>query len=79
MLCFTGFEFVNHVIRSDNPGAQYDENPESKRCSVIVPLGEPQPGTGTVTVTYKFMCKTTCATGMNRRPITVLFTLERPE
>jgi len=65
------------VIRSENPGSTYEENPDSKRCSVVVPLGEPQPGTGTVTVTYKFMCKTTCTTGMMRRPITVLFTLEK--
>lgn len=72
-----GFEHVRHVIRSDNPGARYEENPVSERCSVVVPLGELQPGTGTVTVTYKFMCKTTCVTGMGRRPITVLFTLER--
>ncbi|EEB09872.1 Cellular tumor antigen p53, putative [Pediculus humanus corporis] len=73
-----GFEHVKHVIRSDNPGVYYEENQESERCSVVVPLGELQPGTGTVTVTYKFMCKTTCVTGMMRRPITVLFTLERP-
>ncbi|KAL0269887.1 UNVERIFIED_CONTAM: hypothetical protein PYX00_007472 [Menopon gallinae] len=72
-----GFEHVKHVIRSDNPGVYYEENQESERCSVVVPLGQLQPGTGTVTVTYKFMCKTTCVTGMMRRPITVLFTLER--
>lgn len=68
---------VKHVIRSENPGAMYEQNAESQRCSVVVPLGEPQPGTGTVTVTYKFMCKTSCVTGMTRRPMAVIFTLER--
>lgn len=65
------------MLRSENPGAMYEQHHESRRCSVVVPLEEPQPGTGSVTITYKFMCKTSCVTGKTRRNMAVIFTLER--
>lgn len=72
-----GFVHVEHILRSENPGAHYEKNEQSERCSVVVPLEELQPGCSTLPITYKFMCQTTCSGGMDRRPITVLFTLER--
>lgn len=44
--------------------------------SVVVPLSVPQTGSETVREMYKFMCKNSCPSGMNRRPIQVLFTIE---
>jgi len=44
--------------------------------SVVAPLGWPQPGDETVRLMYEFVCQNSCVSGMDRRPIEVVFTLE---
>ena len=66
----------DHVVRIENPQALYDYNDTSRRRSVRVLLDSPQAGSDWVTVAFKFMCKNSCLSGMNRRPIEVIFTLE---
>lgn len=67
---------VRHVVQSSHSNALYDYDPASDRHSVLVPLDSPQPGSDTVVVAYHFTCKTSCPQGMQRRPISVVFTLE---
>ncbi|XP_063232048.1 cellular tumor antigen p53-like [Bacillus rossius redtenbacheri] len=71
------FEFPAHVVRCESMDSVYTEDPSSKRLSVVTPLGTPPPGSDVVVLHYRFMCKTSCLGGMNRRPIHVVFTLER--
>ncbi|XP_050316130.1 cellular tumor antigen p53 [Anthonomus grandis grandis] len=67
-----------HVIRSQNPHAQYLGNSnENERLSIILPLDKPQVGNETTTELFLFVCKSTCSSpGMNRRAVEVIFTLE---
>jgi hypothetical protein len=76
--CVTGFDgtLLDHVIRIDHAEAIYDYDESSKRPSVYVALGHPQAGTDWVTVAFKFVCQNSCISGMKRRPIEVIFTLE---
>lgn len=68
---------MKHVLRCSNPNSVYMGNAELKEhLSVVTPLGEPQAGTETVRVNYQFMCKNSCPSGMNRRAVDVIFTLE---
>lgn len=55
----------------------YDEDPVSKRLSVIVPLEKPQGGTTYTSYLYKFMCLSSDVGGINRKPIKLIFTLEQ--
>lgn len=75
--CFCGsYGLVRHVVQSSHAGAMYDYDSSSDRHSVMVPLDSPQPGSETVVVAYHFTCKTSCPQGMQRRPISIVFTLE---
>lgn len=68
---------VKHVLRCSNQGSVYFGNTEMKEhLSVVTPLGLPQAGVDTVRVNYQFMCKNSCPSGMNRRAVDVIFTLE---
>ncbi|XP_069701376.1 cellular tumor antigen p53-like [Periplaneta americana] len=67
---------LDHVMRIDSPKAIYDFDESSKRRSVRVALDAPQAGSEWVTIAFKFMCKNSCTSGMARRPIEVIFTLE---
>ncbi|XP_021937453.1 cellular tumor antigen p53 isoform X2 [Zootermopsis nevadensis] len=69
-------DIFDHVLRIIHSDAMYDYDESSERRSVRVPLGHPQAGTDWVTVEFKFMCKNSCISGMNRRPTDVIFTLE---
>lgn len=71
-----GFRFIEHVMRCEHSSTMYEKDPVSQRLSCRTPLSRPQPGSETTTLTYKFVCKTSCLGGMNRRPISVIFTLE---
>lgn len=78
--CFCAeYKWVGHVLQSDNSNAEYNYNPESERHSVVVPLEQLQAGTDTFVVPYRFMCKTSCNRGIQRRPMNVIFTLETPQ
>lgn len=68
---------VKHVLRCSNQGSVYFGNTDMKEhLSVVTPLGLPQAGVDTVRVNYQFMCKNSCPSGMNRRAVDVIFTLE---
>jgi hypothetical protein len=66
----------DHLIRVDNDFAIYDEDPESKRLSVIVPVQKPEIGSTTFSIPMKFMCLGSDVGGINRRPVKIIFTLE---
>ncbi|KAG8231834.1 hypothetical protein J437_LFUL008605 [Ladona fulva] len=72
-----GLASQNHVVRCEDFRALYECDEESKRYSVVTPLGCPQPGSDVVTLMYSFACKSSCCGGMNRRPVMVIFTLEK--
>jgi hypothetical protein len=78
MCCNAGVrdELLDHVVRIDHQEAVYEYDVISERRSVRVALGHPQAGTDWITVAFKFMCKNSCISGMNRRPVEVIFTLE---
>jgi len=66
----------DHLIRVDNDFATYEEDLESKRLSVIIPVQRPQAGSLSVAVPIKFMCLGSDVGGINRKPLKVIFTLE---
>jgi hypothetical protein len=67
---------IDYVLHIDHPQAIYEFDEKSGRYSVRMVLGHPQAGTDRVTLAFKFMCKNSCPSGMNRRPTEVIFTLE---
>lgn len=70
-------QVVRHVLRCTNPGSIYLGNADRKEhLSVVTQLQQPQAGVETVRVNYQFMCKNSCPSGMNRRAVDVIFTLE---
>ncbi|KAK4882096.1 hypothetical protein RN001_005415 [Aquatica leii] len=70
-------ELYDHVLRCQNPNAYYCGSVESNIfLNVIVPLGQPQVGTEFVRVMYSFVCNNSCPSGMNRKALEVVFTLE---
>lgn len=73
---FVGFTHLDHVIRCDNESTTYHIDPVSKRKSVVTLLSRPEHGLDTTRLSYRFVCKTSCLSGMQRRPIIVIFTLE---
>nr|AEE61613.1 unknown [Dendroctonus ponderosae] len=69
-----------HVVRCTNEQTAYfGDYTEGTRLSVVVPLQEPQHGTDLIKEFYYFVCVNSCALGMNRRPIELVFTLEDQE
>lgn len=71
-----GKTVLDHILRIDSPNAIYDCDESSKRRSVRVALDPPQAGSDWVTIAFKFMCKNSCTSGMFRRAIQIIFTLE---
>ncbi|XP_071042206.1 cellular tumor antigen p53 isoform X2 [Parasteatoda tepidariorum] len=65
-----------HILRSEGQGAKYFKDSVTGRCSVLVPLEKPPMGQDFSTYLYKFLCYTSCTGGPNRRPMSVVFTLE---
>ncbi|XP_063906619.1 cellular tumor antigen p53-like isoform X2 [Zophobas morio] len=66
-----------HIIRCTNDMTQYfgDRN-SGTRLNIVIPLGRPQTGSDVIKEFYHFVCKNSCPSGMNRKPIDVVFTLE---
>lgn len=66
-----------HVLRCTNSDSLYmGDITRKEHLNVVTPLSLPQAGVETVRVNYQFTCKNSCPSGMNRRAIDVIFTLE---
>ncbi|KAK1122735.1 hypothetical protein K0M31_009177 [Melipona bicolor] len=65
---------IKHVVRCTHHLTLYEERNE--HLSIVTPLNKPQPGSQYVPVCFKFLCKNSCPSGMNRRPTELIFTLE---
>ncbi|XP_078335379.1 tumor protein 63-like isoform X3 [Crassostrea virginica] len=66
-----------HLVRCEHKLAKYTEDPYTSRQSVIIPHEQPQAGSEWVTNLFQFMCLGSCVGGPNRRPIQIVFTLEK--
>ncbi|XP_051162743.1 tumor protein p73 [Leptopilina boulardi] len=64
-----------HVVRCVDRNSTYEET-QSGHLSIRTPLGTPEVGTAYVPVHFKFLCKNSCTSGMNRRATEMIFTLE---
>ncbi|XP_040572329.1 cellular tumor antigen p53 isoform X1 [Lepeophtheirus salmonis] len=70
-------EYIQHIIRADHKGALYFVDDTSKRHSVLVPISKPAVGTDYCPRIFKFMCLCSDSGGINRRPVKLIFTLEK--
>ncbi|XP_061162245.1 tumor protein 63-like isoform X5 [Saccostrea echinata] len=66
-----------HLVRCEHKLAKYTEDSYTSRQSVIIPHEQPQAGSEWVTNLFQFMCLGSCVGGPNRRPIQIVFTLEK--
>ncbi|KAF4532875.1 hypothetical protein B566_EDAN001478 [Ephemera danica] len=71
-----GYEQLDHVVSTTHRRAVYEVDAKTKRRSVSIPLTGPQPGTTWQTIMYSLMCRSSCTSGINRRPFALVFTLE---
>lgn len=74
-----GIPFAEHVIKCECDQAHYEQDPVTKRLSVLVQFENPQNGEQYSTYIFKFTCLGSCSGGINRRPIKVIFILEHGE
>lgn len=66
---------IKHVVHCVNhANSMYIE--KNEHLSVLTPLGAPEAGSQYVPMCFKFFCKNSCPSGMNRRATKLLFTLE---
>jgi len=68
--------YTEHLIRFDQDSTEYHEDPSSGRLSTVFPVTRPHQGTDNVNRLMKFMCLGSDVGGINRRPVSVVFTLE---
>lgn len=69
----------SHLVRCDHQLSQYLDDPSTGRHSVLTPYQQPQPGCPHLTYLYQFMCLGSCVGGPNRRPLQIVFTLEKDQ
>lgn len=65
---------IKHVVHCINHSSIYVE--KNEHLSIITPLRMPESGSAYMPMCYKFLCKNSCSSGMNRRPTELVFTLE---
>ncbi|VVC32488.1 p53 tumour suppressor family,p53, DNA-binding domain,p53-like transcription factor, DNA-binding,p53/RUNT- [Cinara cedri] len=72
---------VEHIIWCEQSDAIYEKDPNSQRYSVVATVHNFDPSSShrSYDVLYKFMCKSSCSTSFNRKPIYIIFTLETPQ
>ena len=66
----------HHLIRVANEFTIYDEDPITKRLSVMIPVKQPHMGSTSFSAPLKFMCLGSDTGGINRKPVKLIFTLE---
>lgn len=66
---------IKHVVHCVNHSSSIYEE-KNEHLSILTPLNTPEPGSLYVPVCYKFLCKNSCSSGLNRRPTELVFTLE---
>ncbi|KAI8795344.1 cellular tumor antigen p53 isoform X2 [Biomphalaria glabrata] len=67
----------SHLVRCEHKSAKYMDDPNTSRQSVVIPHETPQAGAEWVTNLFQFMCLGSCVGGPNRRPLQIVFTLEK--
>lgn len=67
----------SHLVRCEHKLARYIEDSYTSRQSVLLPHETPQAGSEWVTNLFQFMCLGSCVGGPNRRPLQIVFTLEK--
>ncbi|GFO22022.1 WD repeat-containing protein wrap73-like [Plakobranchus ocellatus] len=67
----------SHLVRCEHKLARYEEDHNTGRQSVVLPQETPQAGSEWVTNLFQFMCLGSCVGGPNRRPLQIVFTLEK--
>lgn len=66
---------IKHVVHCVNHGSSiYQE--KNEHLSILTPLCDPEAGSQYVPMCFKFFCKNSCVSGMNRRATELVFTLE---
>lgn len=66
---------AKHVLQCENVGTQYVMDFQSGRRSCVTSVMINKLN-DTAILTYKFVCKTSCFSGTQRRPVIAIFTLE---
>lgn len=66
---------IKHVVHCVNHSSSiYQE--KNEQLSILTPLHAPEAGSQYFPMCFKFFCKNSCASGMNRRATELVFTLE---
>ncbi|GIY33024.1 cellular tumor antigen p53 [Caerostris darwini] len=68
---------AEHLVRCESSMASYEIDSTTRRHSVIVPYETPPVGQLYSTYIYKFACFGSCSGGPNRRPLMLIFSLEK--
>ncbi|XP_064611404.1 cellular tumor antigen p53-like isoform X2 [Liolophura sinensis] len=68
-----------HLVRCEHKCAQYVMDDYTGRQSVVIPNEATQAGSEWVVNLFQFMCLGSCVGGPNRRPIQIVFTLEKDQ
>lgn len=70
---------IEHVVHCVSHQSEYQN--KNGHLSVLTPLSGLmfEHGSQYITMVFKFLCKNSCQSGMNRRPTELLFTLENHE